>query len=334
MHGNAARVLLLAGTLSGRATGAAVDCRSGIPPVWPHRFTLVQRKIPDNASLGLSTTVTYYDWARGANLIVITPDADPSAVLFDLELNSRHSYYFTPSAVWKAAAQRLRPIRQLQHATPAPDQAQGGLQPRPRPASVSLGQLAGMFWLAGHTPVLFSTQAQHELLHAHELSGGHPPPRLAVQRHLSGPLHSQRPPRTGMDQGRLYRLLRRPVDLRARLMHVENKLARPLASWRSGGVFQRQSSPGLSQAQANQPLGWLWPDRDRETDRSKQKPTPGRQTVPYRACFSTQVSWYFHAMKARFDTVYYANNASVADPAMLLPPAYCNATMGGVSGRQ
>ena len=96
MHGNAARVLLLAGTLSGRATGAAVDCRSGIPPVWPHRFTLVQRKIPDNASLGLSTTVTYYDWAQGANLIVITPDADPSAVLFDLELNSRHSYYFTP----------------------------------------------------------------------------------------------------------------------------------------------------------------------------------------------------------------------------------------------
>ena len=59
--------------------------------------------------------------------------------------------------------------------------------------------------------------------------------------------------------------------------------------------------------------------------------------MPYRACFLTQVSWYFHAMKARFDTVYYANNASVADPAMLLPPAYCNATMvasvGGSSGR-
>ena len=98
--------------------------------------------------------------------------------------------------------------------------------------------------------------------------------------------------------------------------------------------FSARARLGLSQAQANQPLGWLWPDRDRETDRSKQKPTPGRQTVPYRACFSTQVSWYFHAMKARFDTVYYANNASVADPAMLLPPAYCNATMGGVSGRQ
>ena len=109
MH--AARMLLLAGTLAGRAAGAAVDCRSGIPPVWPHRFTLVQRKIPDNASLGLSTTVTYYDWERGTNLIVITPDVDPSAVLFDLELNSRHSYYFTRSAVWKAAAQRLRPIR-------------------------------------------------------------------------------------------------------------------------------------------------------------------------------------------------------------------------------
>ena len=238
MHGNAARVLLLAGTLSGRATGAAVDCRSGIPPVWPHRFTLVQRKIPDNASLGLSTTVTYYDWARGANLIVITPDADPSAVLFDLELNSRHSYYFTPSAMWK---QPPRGFGQFASSS-TPRQRQIKLRAasslglgQPRPASANWQACSG--WPA--TPALFSTQAQHELLHAHELSGGHPPPRLAVQRHLPGPLHPQRPPRTGMDQGRLYRLLRRPVDLRARLMHVKNKLARPLASLRSGGFFQR-----------------------------------------------------------------------------------------------
>ena len=187
--------------------------------------------------------------------------------------------------MWKTAALSFRPVR-----TPARPASARSSSGRP-PASASLGQprSASANWQACSgwpaTPALLSTQAQHELLHAHELSGGHPPPRLAVQRHLSGPLHSQRPPRTGMDQGRLYRLLRRPVDLRARLMHVENKLARPLASWRSGGFFQRQSSPGLSQAQANQPLGWLWPDRDRETDRSKQKPTPGRQTVPYRRAF-------------------------------------------------
>jgi hypothetical protein len=31
-------------------------------------------------------------------------------------------------------------------------------------------------------------------------------------------------------------------------------------------------------------------------------------------------------MAARFDTIYYAPNASAADPAMLTPPAYCNAT--------
>ena len=41
----------------------------------------------------------------------------------------------------------------LQHAPPASDQAQGGLQPRPSP-----GQLADMLWLAGHTvPALLST---------------------------------------------------------------------------------------------------------------------------------------------------------------------------------
>ena len=120
-------------------------------------------------------------------------------------------------------------------------------------------------------------------------------------------------------------------------MHVENKLGSAfgqLALRRLLSAPEVASGCPKLRPISRLPLGWLWPDRDRETDRSKQKPTPGRQTVPYRACFSTQVSWYFHAMKARFDTVYYANNASVADPAMLLPPAYCNATMGGVSGRQ
>ena len=77
---------------------AAGHCSTDPPPVWPPRFTLVQRRIPDNLTLGNATTVTYYDWGRGANLIVITPDADPSAVLWDLELNDRHSFYFYPNS--------------------------------------------------------------------------------------------------------------------------------------------------------------------------------------------------------------------------------------------
>lgn len=45
----------------------------------------------------------------------------------------------------------------LQHAPPASDQAQGGLQPRPSPGPAA-GQLADMLWLAGHTvPALLST---------------------------------------------------------------------------------------------------------------------------------------------------------------------------------
>ena len=50
--------------------------------------------------------------------------------------------------MWKPAALRFGQFA-LQRAPPAPDQAQGGLQPQP--ASTSLGQLADVFWLAGHT---------------------------------------------------------------------------------------------------------------------------------------------------------------------------------------
>jgi hypothetical protein len=59
-------------------------------------MVIVQRRIPDDDS-GNSTTVTYYDWVRQANLIVITPDANESDVLWDLELGTHHSYYFTPA---------------------------------------------------------------------------------------------------------------------------------------------------------------------------------------------------------------------------------------------
>ena len=189
-------MLLLAGALAGRAAAAAVNCSSGVPPVWPPRFTLVQRKIPDNASLGMSTTVTYYDWARGANLIVITPDADPSAVLFDLELNSRHSYYFTPST--QACTPMSFPV--------------GILRPD---------------WLSNATFL------------GHSIRNG-----------------------------------------------------RPVLGWTKADFIDYYADPATCEP----------------------------------------VSWYFHTMQARFDTVYYANNASVANPAMLLPPAYCNATTGA-SGR-
>ena len=76
----------------------AAACGPDAPPVWPRRFTLVQRRVPDaSASVSLATTVTFYDADRGANLIQITPDANASDVVWDLELDSRLSYYFTPS---------------------------------------------------------------------------------------------------------------------------------------------------------------------------------------------------------------------------------------------
>ena len=89
----AVAVLLLA------VRGSHSACPTDRPPVWPSSFTLVQRRIPDNATAGpaLASTVTYYDWdVAKANLIVITPDANASDVLWDLELDSGHSYYYSP----------------------------------------------------------------------------------------------------------------------------------------------------------------------------------------------------------------------------------------------
>ena len=67
------------------------------PPVWPARFRLAQRRIPDDPTAGNASTVTYYDSIAGANLILITPDANKSDVLWDLELNTKKSFYFTPA---------------------------------------------------------------------------------------------------------------------------------------------------------------------------------------------------------------------------------------------
>ena len=66
------------------------------PPRWPVRFSILQRRIPDDGS-GNATTTTYYDSEQGANLILISPDSNRSDVLWDLELDTRTSYYFTPS---------------------------------------------------------------------------------------------------------------------------------------------------------------------------------------------------------------------------------------------
>ena len=38
------------------------------------------------------------------------------------------------------------------------------------------------------------------------------------------------------------------------------------------------------------------------------------------------VSWYFHSMKARFDTIFWAPELRVPDDAYFVPPVYCNAS--------
>ena len=71
--------------------------RCGVdPPVWPRTFRLLQRKYPDSGS-GNASVTTYYDVTKGANLLIITPDENKSDVLWDLELDTKSSYYFTPS---------------------------------------------------------------------------------------------------------------------------------------------------------------------------------------------------------------------------------------------
>ena len=50
-----------------------------------------------NSTASASTTVMFYDWERGANLIQITPDDPNKEILWDLELDSKTSYYFTPT---------------------------------------------------------------------------------------------------------------------------------------------------------------------------------------------------------------------------------------------
>lgn len=55
-------------------------------PVWPVRFTIEQRKIPDDRASGNSSVTTYYDSVVGANLLLITADTNKSDTLWDLEV--------------------------------------------------------------------------------------------------------------------------------------------------------------------------------------------------------------------------------------------------------
>lgn len=63
-------------------------CDEDHPPIWPHRFRIVQNKFQNNATTS-SEVVTYYDFDYGANLIL-------DGELHDLELNNHSSYYFFP----------------------------------------------------------------------------------------------------------------------------------------------------------------------------------------------------------------------------------------------
>lgn len=117
MQNNPDAATIVAHNGDGDGDGDAISspCDHQSPPVWPRSLVVVQQRIPDRDSrVGPATTVTYYDYDRGANLIQIHPepncgeehdggDCDGSEtttkkpVVWDLELNTGHSYYFVPS---------------------------------------------------------------------------------------------------------------------------------------------------------------------------------------------------------------------------------------------
>ena len=66
--------------------------------MWPHSFTLVQRRSPGKTgNRSDATFTTFFDSKRGANLIKIVTDKNNSDVTWDLELNSGTSFYFNPN---------------------------------------------------------------------------------------------------------------------------------------------------------------------------------------------------------------------------------------------
>jgi len=90
----------------------AVDtkpCSERAPPVWPTRATIVQRLVPSSGSkMKPGTSVTYYDNELGANLIQITDDDISESVMWDLELDTKKSYYFYPDT--KECVERNFPV--------------------------------------------------------------------------------------------------------------------------------------------------------------------------------------------------------------------------------
>jgi len=82
------------------------SCWNRSPPVWPRSLVVTQKRVPDSDSrVGPATTITYYDYDRGGNLIQIIPEpidddethTNDAVMVWDLELNTGHSYYFVPS---------------------------------------------------------------------------------------------------------------------------------------------------------------------------------------------------------------------------------------------
>jgi hypothetical protein len=79
-------------------TNVHPPCIERQPPIWPSSLIVVQRRIPDaDSRVGPATTVTYYDSNVFGNLIQITPENSSEPVLWDLELDNHHSFYFSPS---------------------------------------------------------------------------------------------------------------------------------------------------------------------------------------------------------------------------------------------
>ena len=132
----------------------SAECPAAKRLVWDPETAAASRQYVQRMSRTRRATRT-----GGANMESFLKDAvllkwtvwtmlDFDLVLFsDLDIDAR--------PLVDSAAQRLRPIIvALQHAPPAPDQAQGGPS-----ASVSLGQSAG--WLASHTVAAPQHQQPH-----------------------------------------------------------------------------------------------------------------------------------------------------------------------------
>ena len=138
-----------------------------------------------------------------------------------------------------------RPRPRLRGKEP-PDQAQGGLQPRP--ASASLGQSAAMLRLASHTGLALHTGPCCLTLQAAQAAATTLLPAAACT--WAGRAPPARRPRTaGRSCRRAAPPSRRPRTIGSRMTRpASTRLCRKQAaqastSWRSGGSSQRQTVP-------------------------------------------------------------------------------------------